>query len=193
MSKQGKIRAFIAIELPAAIKDALSSAQELLRSELTGHTGLSWTKIETIHLTLQFLGDIDQGKTDDIADVLDDVAKQVHPFTLGTTEIGAFPSLKRPRVIWAGLNTSNELAELKDLIDDGLVKLGFEKEERSFKPHLTICRVKALSSRRAAAKAIQSGLKLEKNEFKVNEFSLFRSILKKGGAEHLVLKSFLLT
>jgi 2'-5' RNA ligase len=119
-----EIRAFIAIELPAAAKSALAGIQAQLRA--AGHSAVKWVDPEGIHLTLKFLGNIQASKVADIIGVMTEAAQGIHPLQLELTGLGAFPNFKRIRVVWVGLG--GDLIELKQLqqrIEANLVPLGW--------------------------------------------------------------------
>ncbi|MFO7539622.1 MAG: RNA 2',3'-cyclic phosphodiesterase [Chloroflexota bacterium] len=137
-----KIRTFIAVELPAAVREYLGS----VTAELAAHTksGLvRWVRPERMHLTLCFLGETAVSQVPAVAAALDRVAVQQRPFQLQLTELGAFPNQKRPRVVWVGLGGEMALlAALKQQVDEALLPLGWPPEKRPFNPHLTLGRVK---------------------------------------------------
>lgn len=102
--------------------------------------------------------------------------------------VGGFPNLKAPRVIWAGVRENPELTRLQKNIDEGLSPLGFEKDDRPFQPHLTLCRIKSMASGRELGRLIGELKPDVTTEFKAASFSLFKSVLSPKGAEYTVLK-----
>lgn len=135
------MRAFIAIEISDDIRDILAQLESHLK-----HSGadVKWVKPESVHLTLKFLGGISEEKCAEVKSALDTVAKSVKSFELTLKEIGAFPKIESPRVIWVGLDKGAlETTDLADRIDDSLSKIGFAKEGRPFSPHLTIGRARS--------------------------------------------------
>lgn len=139
---QKTIRAFIAINLPREIKTYLGQFTADL-AEQVPNRAVRWVKPDRMHLTLRFLGDTDVMLLPDIQRALDKTAAQHQPFNLYLEGFGCFPNCKRPRVLWTGVGGQIEAAgQLKGDIDSALVSLGWEAENRPFRPHLTVGRVK---------------------------------------------------
>ena len=135
------IRSFIAIELPEAVKTGLQQLQTELT--LAQYTFVKCVSPEGIHLTLKFLGNISAQKVTDITGVMEQASQEVSPFQLQLTEVGAFPNMRRPRVLWVGIKGEvDKLVSWQQRIDNGLVPLGFAKEARPFTPHLTLARLR---------------------------------------------------
>ncbi len=189
-----KIRAFIAIELPEEVKAWLSSVQSRLRPEQ--HPYVKWVSAAGIHLTLKFLGNIDQEKVSPIAKAMAKAAQKVSPFRLEVGGLGAFPNLRRPQVIWVAVRGEVEkLASLHRGIDHSLVALGFPPESRAFTPHLTLGRLRERSSteeRRRIGEALLAAKGEEVVPFQVAEISLMRSTLTPTGAIYNRISSILL-
>ena len=135
------IRSFIAIELPEAVKTGLQQLQTELT--LPQYSFVKCVSPEGIHLTLKFLGNIPAQKVADITIVMEQASQGVNPFQLRLTEVGAFPNMRRPRVVWVGIKGEiDKLIAWQQRLDNGLVPLGFAKEERPFTPHLTLARLR---------------------------------------------------
>src|SRR4030042_6849797 len=136
-----QIRSFMAIELPEEVKTGLRRLQTELK--LPGHTFVKWVAPESIHLTLKFLGNISPQKVAEITRVMEEASQGVNPFQLEVTEVGAFPNMRQPRVLWVGIRGEvDKLVAWQQHIDNGLVPLGFAKETRAFTPHLTLARLR---------------------------------------------------
>jgi RNA 2',3'-cyclic 3'-phosphodiesterase len=136
-----QMRAFIAIELPEELKQALADIQSRLREG--SQAPVKWVDAGGIHLTLKFLGNISPGLVDRITLVLKESARDIAPFRLEATGLGAFPNPRRVQVVWVGVG--GEMAPLNRLqqhIEAGLKPLGFTPDNRPFKPHLTLGRVR---------------------------------------------------
>lgn len=143
MRNMEKIRTFIALTLPDGVREALGAVSQELAPQVPDKS-VKWVTPERMHLTLRFLGDTPVDALDDVADGLDRVAADSAPFTLHLDQLGCFPNERRPRVIWVGVRGATEEAvALKEAIDRMLVPLGWEPENRSFHPHLTLGRVKS--------------------------------------------------
>jgi 2'-5' RNA ligase len=137
-----KIRAFIAVQLPAEAKKELGLVADVLAGQVPERS-VRWVKPDLMHITLRFLGETAVSKLDTIFQVMDRIANDQTALKLHLHGTGCFPNAKRPRVIWVGLaGQVPELAGFKRGLDSGLVDLGWEMEERPFKPHLTLGRVK---------------------------------------------------
>lgn len=173
-------RAFIAIDLPASIRSFLGETQEILKSF---RFRVKWVRPQNIHLTLKFLGNIDPGNIDKIVAAMTLAAKDFTGVSLSAKEIGVFPDIRRPRVIWAGLNGQLEILEnLQQTLDGHLADLGFPKETRAFKGHLTLGRVKGKIASARMKTAIDKLKGFESESFEINEIILFKSELRPTGA-----------
>ncbi len=186
------MRAFIAIELPDELIEKLGVIQDKLIEKSFKTGDISWPKPENIHLTLKFLGDIDPEKVEEIQTALQKAAEDIPPFQLSAGGIGAFPDLKAPRIIWVGIKESEGLARLQKNIDARLVESGFEKENRPFQPHLTLCRIKSHSAGRTIGKAAEALDHGGDTVFKIETFVLFKSELSPKGAKYSALKRIIL-
>ena len=103
---------------------------------------MRWTRMEGLHLTLKFLGDIARNQVEPIVEVLHNIAQQHPPFHLVAQGVGVFPHVRRPRVVWVGL-TGDGVVALREAIDTALMPLDFPPEERAFTPILTLGRVRS--------------------------------------------------
>lgn len=135
------IRSFIAIELPADVRSELEKLQGALKSARFDF--VRWVPAENIHVTLKFLGNISPTRVDGIVNVIKELSREFEPFKLEISGIGAFPNLKRPRVLWVGLGGDiDRLQALQASLEEKLVRLGFAREPRTFTPHLTLARLR---------------------------------------------------
>lgn len=136
-----QLRAFIAIDLPQPIQEAIEKQTSRLR--LAAGDGLvRWIPPQNIHLTLKFLGNIAASHMDFLKQLLHQTADSHQPFDVQIGGIGSFPNSKLPRVLWAGVHAPADLASLQKTIETGAARLGYEKEARPFSPHLTLGRVR---------------------------------------------------
>jgi 2'-5' RNA ligase len=132
---------------------------------------------------LKFLGDIDSGTIDEIAGAMVSAAEGCAPISLAARGIGVFPNIKRPRVLWAGLTGEvNLLIELQRKLDDWLSDIGFAKERRSFKGHLTLGRFKARVNSTELMRALKEFEDFATQSFMARELILFKSELRPSGA-----------
>lgn len=136
------IRAFIAIRLPAPVERALGEVAQTLALR-TPRGAMRWVRPEQIHLTLRFLGDTATSRVDAIGAAMDALATDTAPLALHLDGIGCFPNARRPRVIWVRLaGDEARLAELKAALDERLAGLGFPPDDKPFRAHLTLGRIK---------------------------------------------------
>lgn len=179
-----KIRCFIAIELSQEIKEALAKIEDELKK---GISGVKWVKPDNIHLTLKFLGHIEEETVEEIKKILTQAASQTKPFKIKLSSPGAFPTSTRPRVIWIGVDEENkESSNLVNLIEERITPLGIEKESRAFHSHLTLARVKFLKDKNSVKNAFDS-LKVPPAEMTASKITLFQSTLTRGGSIYAVL------
>ncbi len=188
MADEGRVRAFLAIDLPGELKGGIERIQERLRQQVTG---VRWTKAESIHLTLKFFGDVSDEEISALSGVVEKAAADAPPLSLGVGTLGAFPGTQKPRVLWIGMDGDTDaLSRLQQGIERGLETCGFKREERSFKPHLTLGRCR--DPREVTGLETAMG---KKNEYRAGRFTaqgltLFKSDLKPGGAVYSVLAFF---
>jgi 2'-5' RNA ligase len=174
------IRSFIAIDIPQETRDRLAKIQEELKRS---RAGVRWVRPGSIHLTLKFLGNVHPAQIDDIAEVAAQVVRDEPVLTLVLAGLGGFPSQRNPRVIWVGIQGDvQRLTGIQARLEQDVVPLGFAPEQREFRPHLTLGRVKDKRNRQALIDAMAS-LKLpEFNSFDVTEIILYKSDLRPTGA-----------
>lgn len=185
------IRAFIALDLSNEIYQRLERVIDDLQSQLNG-VPVRWVPIDNIHLTLKFLGNVSVANLEVLKKLLKVEAVSHEPFEISVGDLGAFPSARRPRVIWTGVQAPPNLNLLQRGIEAETARLGYAPEERPFSPHLTLGRV----SRNANSQDIrQISEVLEKQKVgylgaaRIQSVHLFRSDLKPGGAVYTRLFS----
>lgn len=180
------IRAFIAIKLPPAVISLLEKAQQDFKS-----AGLraKWVQPKNIHLTLKFLGNINPEDIDDIDAAMTDAVMEFEPLNLAARGVGVFPGIKRPRVIWVGLGGQTQaLFALQRKLEDNLAVIGFAKENRPYKGHLTLGRFRQAVDPHTIHRVIQEHADLKSEDFTTNRISLFQSDLKPAGPVYSELK-----
>jgi 2'-5' RNA ligase len=141
----GLLRAFIAVEVPPIIHKAIDSKTASLKAALDDSM-VRWVPTGNIHLTLKFLGDVSPASVEALSQMLNDEVSQHESFALEFGGLGAFPNLRRPRVIWIGIQAPAGLEALQHGIEAAITALGYPNEKRAFSPHLTIGRVKQNAS-----------------------------------------------
>lgn len=183
------MRTFIAIEIPSEVKSALAALQTELRR---AGADVSWTKPENLHLTLNFLGEVDERRIAEVEKACVDLAAEFQPFTLSLNDTGVFPNARQPRVFWAGLSGEVEnVAEMHKLLNERLAPIGFKREEKRFHPHLTIGRLKSNKKTRELL-ALADAHRLPALSFVVTEIVLMKSELHPAGSEYTPMARFCL-
>ena len=185
------MRTFIAIELPQKIIGTLSALQNQLKNT---QADVKWVAPENIHLTLKFLGEVDEKKIEKIIQALEETAKDNQPFSIRLCALGAFPKINFPRVIWVGIDAGDE--ETKNIafvLEEKLQKLGIPKEKRPFSSHITIGRVRSGLNREKLVKELnilagQSANYCADLEFLTTKITLFKSTLTPKGPIYEILK-----
>ncbi len=183
------MRTFIAIQLPQEIKGALSRIQEKLKSS---GADVKWVAWQNIHLTLKFLGEIDDKKLDKVVYILEDIAKIKNPFPIRISSIGAFPNVNRPRVIWVGIDKGDsQTKEIARELEEKIAKVGIPSEDRPYSSHITIGRVRSVLNRERLVqdlKTLIDKLGQENMEFFASSITIFKSTLTPKGPIYEVLK-----
>ena len=135
-----RIRTFIAVDTSPAVRRRAVDLQAKLRES---QVNASWTDAENMHVTLQFLGDVDDPLIPEVCKRVASAAAPMVPFLVDFSGAGAFPAWERPRTVWIGVDQgAQELIELQFAIQESLVEMRFPRERRTFKPHLTLARVR---------------------------------------------------
>lgn len=172
------MRLFISIGLPKGIRDYLFDLHKNLTKDIAV---INWVAKKNIHLTLKFLGDVNEDKVEEIKYKLSEI--KFEPFKTKLSGFGVFPSESYIRVLWVGLD-SREIFDIQDQVDEKLSDL-FPKE-RGFTTHLTLGRVKAIKNKERFLDLIKK-IKIEPFEFEISEINLIKSELTKEGPKYTVL------
>jgi 2'-5' RNA ligase len=181
-----RLRTFIAVDLGKPIRDRLVSLQERLAES---GAAVKWVEVENLHVTLLFLGEVDERDVPAVCRAAADACKEHAPFTMAIETVGCFPTPRRPRTLWVGVGTgAQELCALHDALEPPLLDLGcYRREERKYTPHVTVGRVK--TERRtdtlAAALANQAGWRA--GVVPVRELLVLSSELTPNGPIYTVL------
>jgi len=180
------VRLFIAIEIPENIRASFASLLKEFRSIAPQ---LRWVRAENLHVTLKFLGETDSSKLGPLQNALSAV-RSAEPAILDFRGLGFFPQEKRPRVFWAGMESSANLKSLAADIDQATHRLGFPLEERPFAPHLTLARFPLPSVPPKVLQAVNDKGGQSFGSLQAHEFHLIESKLKPTGAEYTTVQSF---
>ena len=182
------IRAFLAIKILGSTKEELTQLQEIFKQ--TG-ANAQWTPKKNLHLTLKFLGDTEEVKLSILSQRLSTYLKKVKSFSLQLENVGAFPKIKHPRVVWAGVTTGVEpLTQLAEQVEAICATTGFKKAERPFHPHLTLGRVRASKGNQRLTKQLTDTTFQASQITPVNEVVLFQSKLQPDGPIYAPLAKF---
>lgn len=185
------IRAFVAVEMSPEIHDGLDLVTGDLKQKLK-NLPIRWVPVENMHLTLKFFGDVSEANLEVLKEILKSTISGHHCFEISVGELGAFPSMRRPRVVWVNVEAPPELSAVQRGIETETTRLGYAREKRAFAPHLTLGRV----SRTARSKdkhQISEVLEKYKVGFlgvmRVQSVNLYRSDLRPSGAVYTRLFS----
>ncbi len=175
------VRTFVALEFPAVVGETLGAIIDRLRQ---AGDGVRWVRPDATHLTLKFLGEVDEARIPDVSRVVQDVARTYVPFTLRTSGVGGFPNRERAKVVWVGVGGDLEaLAGLQKEVDEALGSLGFPRDERKYFPHLTLGRAR----RRPVEVDEGESMRPRAVSFRVERIAVMRSDLQPGGAIYTAL------
>jgi 2'-5' RNA ligase len=181
-----RLRTFIAIDLARPIRDRLIALQESLTR---AGTEVKWVEPENLHVTLLFLGEVDQRDVLSVCRAVTDGCGEFSAFPLSVETVGCFPNPRRPRVVWAGVGAgTQEVCALHDALEPPLLELGcYRQEERKYTPHITLGRVKSdrPTDRLAQALARQAGWK--GGDMMVSEVLVMSSELTPQGPVYTVM------
>ena len=184
-------RAFIAIDLSEDIILRIRETSSGLQDRM-GELPVRWIPAENVHLTLKFLGDVSATNVKRLAEIIRRVSLAHECFEISVGSLGVYPNMRRPRVIWLGVEAPQSLYAIQRGVDQETSRLGYETKEQDFSPHLTIGRVSRGADYREL-KAIGDSLEAETVGFlgaaRVERVNLYRSDLKPTGAEYSVMYS----
>jgi 2'-5' RNA ligase len=181
------VRTFIAVDLPREVKQQIGDIGAGLRPL---SRSVRWVRPESLHLTLKFLGEISQERLPGIFTALSENLPGRASFDLVLADLGGFPNLRRPRVLWVGVEQGEEqLKGLQEMVEEAMVQCGFDRERRAFSPHLTIGRVKSAQGLEAVLDRLPS-ISYRSDRIAVSAVKVMRSQLKPTGAEYSALQVF---
>jgi len=181
-----RIRTFIAVETsPAVRRRAVDLQNKLRESEVKA----SWTDPENMHVTMQFLGDVEDTLIPEVCKRVATAAAPFEPFHVEFSRAGAFPGAERPRTVWIGVDQgSQELVDLQFAIQESLVEMRFPRERRTYRPHLTIARVRGGGSRQTRlADLIAHYRDFKAGSCDVSEVLILASYLERSGPTYQIM------
>jgi len=185
------VRTFVAVALPDELKASLVRVQQMLRPDLPA----SWSRPDTMHITLHFIGDVESRQAEHIAAALQETAAGFAPFVLRARGLGVFPNPRRPRVLWVGIDDPEPLVDLQRALRDPLRGCGVTPDEKDYRPHLTLARFRKPLQRQPLSflRVILRDEQRDLGDVTVTEVRLYRSELHPSGAVHTVLATAALT
>lgn len=181
-----QIRSFVALPSPSQLRASIARA---LETWSMSSDGVRWVDPSTSHLTLKFLGNATADQLDRLDERLRAIASTVGPVEFRAGETGAFPNWKRPRVLWLGLVGAEPIVTLAGAVEAAAREVGFQAEQRSFSPHLTLGRIKRPQAGRSVAAAVRDWRPSVGSEL-VSEIVLYRSDIMSDGARHTPLARY---
>ena len=180
------MRLFVALDFPDAIRHAI---RELIARLKPLCKDARWMRPEAMHVTLKFIGYIEPEKFEEITAALAGVHSDA-PVDMHFRGVGFFPTERRPRVFWGGIESSPNLAELVAGIERALEPLKIPSEKRDFVPHLTFARLESPHGAVKLVEAVKELQSLDLGSTRESQFHLFESVLHRSGAEYTKLRSF---
>ena len=178
------LRCFVAIGIPEPIKRDIGELIEILKKY---NVDVKWVIHENLHLTLKFLGNTQEILLPKIKESLLNIVLSYEPFYIKICTTGVFPNRRYPRVIWVGVEDSGILTKLKKDIEDAMVLLGYQKEDRGFNPHLTLGRVRSQKGVTNLVNELDNFKDRDFGSINVESIKLMKSELKPKGAEYSCL------
>ena len=183
VAEDEKIRSFIAIDLSAPVRAAL----QRLRDQFAQlNSEVRWVRVEGVHVTLKFLGGVEPARLEQIHTTLVASIAGQPALRVRARGLGAFPNLRRPRVLWVGLEGEG-LAELAACVEEAMSRLDFEPEKRGFTPHVTLGRVNGMRGWSRVEELLKAHLSDDFGECVVDAVTMYRSTLRPDGAVYTPL------
>ncbi|HXW61434.1 MAG TPA: RNA 2',3'-cyclic phosphodiesterase [Candidatus Acidoferrales bacterium] len=180
------MRLFAALDFPEAIRDAIRALVSRLKPLAKD---ARWVRVEGMHVTLKFIGYAEPEQREQIVAALALIRSNA-PVEMRFRGLGFFPTERRPRVFWCGIDASPNLAELAAHIERALLPLGVATEQRAFVPHLTLARFDSSHGLGELVRMSHQIQSLDLGATREGQFHLFESVLKRSGAEYTKLRSF---
>lgn len=179
------LRTFIAVDLGKSIRDRIITLQETLARS---GTEVKWVEPDNLHVTLLFLGEVDERHVTNVCRTVQECASRQPPFSLSVETVGCFPNERRPRIVWVGVGAgAQELCALHDSLEEPLEELGYRREERKYTPHITLGRVKSDRSTAELAVALAKRAGWKAGAIAVSEIHVMSSQLTPQGPVYTVL------
>jgi len=180
------VRLFVALDVPEGVRRAIGELIGKLERECRG---ARWVRVEGMHVTLKFIGHVPPEKAQRIQEELRGIRSGA-AVEMSFCQAGFFPSAQHPRVFWVGIQASPNLAKMAEAIEERLEPLDIPRERRPFRPHLTLARFRSEEGLARLREAVEKLSPLEFGAGRAEEFYLYESQLRPGGAQYNKLSSF---
>ena len=180
------IRSFIALPIPSHAQQAIAEIQAKLKAP---QADVKWESQDKFHITLFFLGNVEQSKLELLPTALANSIQQFQSFTTTYESVGAFPNIHNPRVIWVGITSNQTVLDIQSMVERVCAEFGFPREDRKFHPHITLGRVKGIRNLARLTEAIKT-ITFEPIETLCSEILLMKSEVHPSGSIYTILKSF---
>lgn len=186
------LRLFIAILLPEEIREKIQDLIDFSKDKLK-FSPINWVKKENLHLTLRFIGEVNEAQLNSIYNACSNTVSKLSTFYVKLGSCGAFPEWGRARVLWIGLEPDDKLRDIAEFLNKNLCRAGFGVPDKPFSAHITLCRIKD-RIRKDILETVMKEAKEDKlgssHNFLVNSISVVQSILRQEGSLYKTLKNF---
>ncbi|MFN8241886.1 MAG: RNA 2',3'-cyclic phosphodiesterase [Bacteroidales bacterium] len=182
-------RTFIAVNVP--VEKTLGNLLDSMKNDLQGER-IKWEDLSRLHITLAFIGETSEGTIKDIEKLLSVICEKTSSIEISVKGLGLFKSLHDPRVIWAGIEDNNSLSVLQARIISGLDSLGVMTEDRPFRPHLTLGRIRSVKRKDILEKILVTGANTQFQRNKLTELVYYESVLRQEGSLYIPIKRLIL-
>ena len=182
-------RLFVAIPIPTSVVESITAVVESVRAAGDPNArDVRWVRLDGLHLTVRFLGPTDEDRIAGVAAAVERTARAIEPFDVVIANGGAFPSVARPRALWLGVaDGATELAATAASLDDALAEVGWPREERPYRAHLTLARSDGVRAGPAVARRLIEAAAAVREPFRAESLVLFESISGGGPARYVPL------
>ena len=183
-----EIRCFVALNLPSELKGRLAELEARLKE---ARADVSWVKPENVHLTLKFLGGVEEVRIPFVKRAIQEGLRGEGPLVLSLASLGVFPNPRSPRVVWVGVEgDTDRLQKLQERLEQALGEVGFPREARSFSPHTTLGRMRSRQGAASLMELVGHLGEYKAGSMKAESIELMRSLLHPAGAIYTILESF---
>ena len=177
------IRGFIAIDLHST-----PQIIDFVQKITTSGADIKLVDLKIIHITLKFLGDVNENKIDFIDQIIKNSIQEIHPFTIHLKGTGVFPNENYMKVVWIGIQKTEPIKRITNTLEEQLEPLGFMREKRNFSPHLTIGRVRTAKNKPQLLKVLKEFVNIEFGEQEITSIKMKKSDLTPAGPIYTTLR-----